>query len=39
VAQLKGSLSCQHAPDPAAYARANYVQVLENYSVPAGVRY
>jgi len=39
VAQLQGSLSCQHAPDPAAYARANYVQVLENYSVPAGVRH
>ncbi|KGE03004.1 dihydroorotate dehydrogenase-like protein [Pseudohaliea rubra] len=39
VDQLKGSLSCQHAPDPAAYARANYVQVLENYSVPSGVRF
>ena len=39
VAQLKGSLSCEHAPDPAAYARANYLQVLENYRVPAGVRY
>lgn len=39
VTQLKGSMSCAHAPDPAAYERANYVQVLETYRVPAGVRY
>ena len=36
-AQLKGSISQQHAIDPSAYERANYVQVLDNYSSPAGV--
>ncbi len=39
VAQLKGSMSCQRAPDPAAFERANYLQVLENYGTPAGVRF
>lgn len=38
VAQLKGSMSSQRAPDPAAFERANYLQVLENYRAPAGVR-
>ncbi|MEQ1637162.1 MAG: dihydroorotate dehydrogenase-like protein [Methylococcales bacterium] len=37
VQQLKGSVSQQHAIDPSAYERANYVQVLDNYSYPAGV--
>lgn len=37
VSQLKGSVSQQHAIDPSAYERANYVQVLDNYSCPAGV--
>jgi len=37
VNQLKGSVSRQHAIDPGAYERANYVQVLDNYSCPAGV--
>lgn len=37
IAQLKGSVSQQHAIDPSAYERANYVQVLDNYSHPAGV--
>lgn len=37
VSQLKGSVSRQHAIDPGAYERANYVQVLDNYSCPAGV--
>jgi dihydroorotate dehydrogenase (fumarate) len=37
VQQLKGSVSQQHAIDPSAYERANYVQVLDNYSCPAGV--
>lgn len=37
VQQLKGSVSQQHAIDPSAYERANYVQVLDNYSHPAGV--
>jgi len=37
VKQLKGSVSQKHAIDPSAYERANYVQVLDNYSSPAGV--
>ena len=31
LAQLKGSLSRRHAPDPAAYERANYLSVLHSY--------
>lgn len=37
VQQLKGSVSQQHAIDPSAYERVNYVQVLDGYSCPAGV--
>ena len=37
ISQLKGSVSQQHAIDPSAYERANYVQILDNYSYPAGV--
>ncbi len=37
IKQLKGSVSQQHAIDPSAYERANYVQVLDSYSSPAGV--
>jgi dihydroorotate dehydrogenase (fumarate) len=37
VRQLKGSLSQQHAIDPAAYERANYVHVLDSYSAASGV--
>ena len=37
IKQLKGSVSQQHAIDPTAYERANYVQVLDNYSCPSGV--
>jgi dihydroorotate dehydrogenase (fumarate) len=37
ISQLKGSVSRQHAIDPSAYERANYVQVLDNYSCPPGV--
>jgi hypothetical protein len=37
VNQLKGSVSQQHAIDPSAYERANYVQVLDSYSSLAGV--
>ena len=39
VAQLKGSISQLHSPDPAAFARANYVSVLDSFSPPAGVRW
>ena len=38
VKQLKGSISQQHAIDPAAYERANYVNVLDSFSHPPGVR-
>lgn len=37
VRQLKGSVSQQHAIDPSAYERANYVHVLDTYSHPSGV--
>lgn len=37
VAQLRGSMSQRNAPDPARYARANYLEVMDNYSSPAGV--
>lgn len=37
ISQLKGSVSQQHAIDPSAYQRANYVQVLDSYSRPSGV--
>lgn len=39
VTQLKGSISQQNAADPAAFARANYVSVLDSYKPPPGVRY
>jgi dihydroorotate dehydrogenase (fumarate) len=39
VAQLKGSISQQHAADPAAYSRANYVDVLDSFKPPPGVRW
>ena len=37
IKQLKGSVSQQNAIDPSAYERANYVQILDNYSYPSGV--
>lgn len=37
IRQLKGSVSQQHAIDPSAYERANYVQVLDSYSHARGV--
>ncbi|MFZ2727556.1 MAG: dihydroorotate dehydrogenase-like protein, partial [Methylococcaceae bacterium] len=37
VEQLKGSVSYQHAIDPSAYERANYIHVLDSYSSPEGV--
>jgi len=37
VKQLKGSISQQHAIDPAAFERANYISVLDSYSHPSGV--
>ncbi len=35
--QLKGSVSQQHAIDPAAYQRNNYVKLIEGYRSPHGV--
>jgi len=37
VDQLKGSLSYHHAINPAAYERANYLEVLDSYSYASGV--
>lgn len=37
VSQLKGSISKQHAIDPAAFERANYISVLDSYTHPSGV--
>lgn len=37
IAQLKGSVSQQHAIDPSAFERANYVQVLDSYTPAKGV--
>jgi len=37
VAQMKGSVSQQHAIDPSAYERANYISVLDSYTSPEGV--
>jgi len=39
VAQLKGSLSQHNQPDPSAFARAAYLNTLDSFSPPAGVRY
>jgi dihydroorotate dehydrogenase (fumarate) len=39
IEQLRGSVSQRHAPNPSQYARANYIDVIDNYSTPAGVRY
>ena len=39
VAQLKGSLSQQNSPDPSAFARAAYLQAIDSFTPPAGVRY
>ncbi len=37
VRQIKGSMSHQHAIDPGAYERVNYISVLDSYSSPKGV--
>lgn len=39
VAQLKGSMSQQNLPDPSAFARAAYLNALNSFTPPAGVRY
>ena len=37
IQQLKGSLSQQHAINPADYERANYIEVLDSYTSSSGV--
>ena len=37
VEQLKGSLSQIHCPDPAAFERGNYIQILSSFKAPASV--
>jgi dihydroorotate dehydrogenase (fumarate) len=37
LTQLRGSISQRHAIDPAAFERANYINVLDSYSHPKGV--
>jgi dihydroorotate dehydrogenase (fumarate) len=39
VAQLKGSMSQQNLPNPSAFARAAYLNALETFTPPVGVRY
>jgi dihydroorotate dehydrogenase (fumarate) len=39
VEQLKGAMSQQNQSDPGAYARAAYLNVLDSFSPPPGVRY
>jgi dihydroorotate dehydrogenase (fumarate) len=36
VESMCGCLSLAHCPDPAAYERANYVQILQSWRAPAG---
>jgi dihydroorotate dehydrogenase (fumarate) len=38
VKQLQGSVSQQRAIDPSAYERTNYLDVLDSYTSPSGVR-
>jgi dihydroorotate dehydrogenase (fumarate) len=38
VTEIKGRVSQRHAADPAAFERANYLWVLDNYSPGPGVR-
>ena len=39
VSQLKGSMSQRHVPDPSAFARAAYLNAIDSFSPPPGVRY
>lgn len=36
VGSMRGSLSLVRCPDPAAYERANYMQILQSWKTPAG---
>jgi dihydroorotate dehydrogenase (fumarate) len=37
LAQLKGSMSQEHCPDPVAFERGNYIRILGSYRVPSSV--
>jgi dihydroorotate dehydrogenase (fumarate) len=37
VEQLKGSLSQIHCPDPIAFERGNYIQILSSFTAPSSV--
>lgn len=39
VSQLKGAMSQQNLPDPSAFARAAYLNAIDSFSPPLGVRY
>ena len=39
VAQMKGSMSQQNSPDPSAFARAAYLNAIDSFTPPEGVRY
>lgn len=39
VKQMKGSVSQRNATDSAAFLRANYINVLDSYQPPAGVKW
>lgn len=39
VAQLKGSMSQKNTRDPSAFARAAYLNAIDSFTPPAGVRY
>lgn len=39
VAQLRGSMSQHNVPNPSAFARAAYLDALDSFSPPPGVRY
>jgi len=38
VAQLRGAMSQRNLPDPSAFARAAYLDALDSFSAPPGVR-
>ena len=39
VSQLKGSMSQKNSRDPSAFARAAYLNAIDSFTPPAGVRY
>ena len=39
IAQMKGSMSQKNSPNPSVFARASYLNALNSFTPPAGVRY